>query len=154
MRLRFSQAVRAYKKKKVKSFWWKFFTNWLLEKQIWNDLWTVKKSFQWIIDYDTKSYTIIVPIWFETDLGSIPKPLWIFFDKTKYVWFILHDYMISQVGKHIFSDKWVKTITRKIADEILIEAMNYEWASSIEKFFIYIWVRIGSLFKFKRKWNQ
>jgi len=122
--------------------------NWLLEKIPGSRYWKVQKEFVWYIDYEQKGtkyikYSsdirvlnrIIVNKWFKTDFGSIPQFLWIFFDKTKYISYILHDYLISKTN-----------IERIVCDQVLIDAMALEWAWRIERFFIYIWVRIWSFF--------
>ena len=126
--------------------------NWLLEKIPCSRNWKVQKEFVWYIDYEQKwtkyiKYSseivvlnrIIVPKWFKTDFGSIPQFLWICFDKTKYISYILHDYLISKTK-----------IERIVCDRVLIDAMKLEWAWSTERFFIYIWVRIWSFFDIGR----
>jgi len=106
--------------------------NWLLQKFPWTKFWVVKESFFWYIDYQNKKGKIIIPEWFVTDMWSIPRFLWIFFDKSKYISYILHDYNYK-IGKY----------TRKQCDLMLLEWLHIENASFIERTLIYIGVRIG-----------
>lgn len=131
----------------------KLHKNWTLIKELGNNLWTVDGSFVWYLCYMTKGYYIEVEHWFKTDFGSIPRPLWFFFDKTKYVSYILHDWLYSKpyIEKKVssVSYQWVM-ITRKQCDDILIEWMYLEWASRVEIFFVYLWVRLFWWLFFKK----
>lgn len=118
--LKYSQAVKLWQEG-------------LLKKIIWTNLWEVETPFVWYIEYETKSFPVKVPKWFISNLWSIPKVLWVFFNPTKYVAFLLHDWM--------YAIKWAE-YSRKQADMILLEALHYEWASFVERFFIYFWVRL------------
>ena len=114
--------------------------NWLLKKLSNTPFWAVCEPFFWYVEYGSKKDKITVPEWFLTDMWSIPRLLWIFFDKTKYISFILHDYLCSNTKYN-----------RKQADLILLEALRIEWASIIERICIYIWVRIGAMFWIGKK---
>jgi len=116
--------------------------NWLLKKIPNSSDFKVVEEFYWYIDYNIKEIKIIVPEGFKTNFGSIPRFLWIFFDKTKYISYILHDYL--------YSKNW-DNVTRKWADLILLEALNVEWASFMERVSIYFWVRIGGFLFYKKK---
>ena len=117
--------------------------NWLLRKVPNSKYWTVCEKFIWYIDYNNKKHPIIVPVWFETDFGSIPFPFKNIFNPTRYISYILHDKLMYDVKE--------KKLTRKQADLILIEALSVEWASVIEKLFICIWVRIWAMFRIGKK---
>ena len=113
--------------------------NWLLKKLPRTDLFEVREEFSWWVDYDNKLNNIMVPKWFKTNFWSIPRTLRVFFSPTKYISYILHDWLYYN---SIF-------FTRKEADKILLEALNVEWASKIEKFFIYSGVRIFGWYFYK-----
>jgi hypothetical protein len=124
--------------------------NWLLQKIPNSDLWRVKKEFIWFLNYQDKKEYVIVARWFTSNFWSIPKPLRIFFNPTKYVSFLLHDALYT---KNSFISIWefkAREPTRKEADYILLEALNVEWAWIIEKFCIYIWVRSFWFLFFKK----
>lgn len=121
----------------------KLWQNWLLMKIPSSDYWVVKKAFYWYIDYKEKDIKITVSKWFLTDFWSVPRILWSIFDKTKYISYILHDKMYSK-------EFWI-ALTRKQADQILLEALHVEGASFIERTLIYIWVRIWWGLFFKKK---
>ena len=119
--------------------------NWLLQKIPRSNKWRVETEFVWFIDYKTKKEYVEIHKWFKTDFGSIPKILQGIFNPTRYISYILHDYLYSDFW-HIKKQEseWVIYLnyTRKDADKILREALKVEWASFIERWLIYIWVRI------------
>jgi len=119
--------------------------NWLLEKIPRSNFWKVETEFVWFIDYQTKKEYVEIHKWFKTDFWSIPKFLQNIFSPTRYLAYILHDFLYSKNGR--IKEKvydWEKYIsyTRKQADKILREAMKVEWASFLERWLVYIWVRI------------
>jgi len=120
----------------------KLWHNWLLKKIPKSNFWEVKEEFYWYIDFENKRGKIIVPVWFKTNFWSIPRLLRIFFDPTKYIWYIVHDYLYSEEWVIELNDWWETWYTRKESDQILIATLNLESARIIEKFCIYIWVRI------------
>jgi len=116
--------------------------NWLLQKIPWTDLWTVFKSFKWEVVYWDRNTTITVPYWTITDFWSIPFFLRTFINPTKYISYILHDYLYS-------NDFMInrKILSRKDKDLILLESLWVEWAFLFTRVLIYLWVRIwGGLF--------
>jgi len=116
--------------------------NWLLRKIPNSNYWVVMSEFYWYIDHDTKVQKVIVPVWFKTNFGSIPKPLRIFFNPTDYIWYIMHDYLYNKMWEIIIEwENCVINYTRKDADLILLETLNLECAIFIEKILIYYWVR-------------
>lgn len=124
--------------------------NWLLKKLPNSDLFEVREEFIWYLDYSTKKEYVVIPRWFRTNFWSIPRLLRFFFNPVQYISYLLHDYGYS---KNAFICIWeyeAREFTRKEADMILLEALNVEWAWIIEKFCIYIWVRIGGWLNFKK----
>ena len=115
--------------------------NWLLQKVPNSDLWRVKKEFVWYLNYQDKKEYVVVPRWFISNFGSIPKPLRIFFNPTRYISYLLHDYTYSKNSFICVWDFRAREPTRKEADYILLEALNIEGAWTIEKLIVYIWVR-------------
>lgn len=146
--------------------------NWLLQKIPWSNYWIVKEEFIWFINYETKLSFVIIPKWFKTNFWSIPKIIQNIFSPTKYLAYVLHDYLYSKDSKIIISDhmdsfdKEIHSLrvlfeennnpkiyakpNRKFADKILIEAIKVEWWIFIERFFIYLWVRIFWFLKFNK----
>ncbi len=106
--------------------------NWHLMKKSWTNDWLVMKPFVWFLDYNNRKWKIEVPLGFITDFGSIPQLLWIFFNPTKFVSYILHDYL--------YSNPWL--LTRKECDIILIEALKIEWMWLLKRILIYLAVRL------------
>ena len=116
--------------------------NWLLQKLPWTDLWTVFNSFKWEVVYWDRNTIITVPYGTVTDFGSIPFFLRAFINPTKYISYILHDYLYE----NDFLINW-KILSRKDKDLILFEALWVEWAFLFTRVLIYLWVRIwGGLF--------
>lgn len=114
-----------------------------VRKVSWSKYWIVQESFFWLLDYGEKYWwCVIAEKWFKTDYGSIPRILWWIFNPTKYNIYILHDAMYQEKVKfHIWESEY-EVITREEADKILLEWLKYEWAWFIERYCIYIWVRI------------
>jgi len=135
--------------------WVKFGTNWLLRKTPNSKYWEVAESFNWYINYDKKNESVFIRKWFITDFWSIPRILWIIFDKSKYISYILHDYLYSKKWIIEDIDHYEKHLTipytRKQADMILLEALHIEWCWVIERGLIYLWVRIWGWLSFKKK---
>ncbi len=113
--------------------------NWLLKKIPRSKYWRIEEQFIWYIDYNNKDNYVVVPKWFKTDFGSIPKPLQNIYNPTKYIAYILHDYLYSPKGQY----------TRRQADSILRDALKVEWASFICRWTIYLALRIGGFLAFK-----
>lgn len=117
--------------------------NGLLQKIPWSKNFITKSEFFWLVDYDHEfSEKIIVPKNFVTDFGSIPRFLWIFFDKTRFVSYILHDFL--------YSKKYCWNLNRKESDKILKEALKVEWMGFFKRNLVYFWVRLFGK-KFFRK---
>lgn len=126
--------------------------NWLLQKVSF-DFFEVSTEFIWYLDYDSKNIFVIVPKWFQTNFGSIPRIIRFIFTPTRYVWYILHDYMYTKWVKLQYQDnnEYVEvTYDRKTADKILREAIKVEWAWFIERNLIYLGVRLWGFLHFKK----
>lgn len=118
--------------------------NWTIRKIGWTDLFEVIDSFYWLIDYEDKDgWMIIAEEGFRTNYGSIPAIFRIFFDPTRYNSYVLHDKMYWTQMKYHKWRKEFQILTRKEADKILLEWIEYEGAWFIEKFCIYFGVRLG-----------
>jgi len=135
------------------------FTNWIkighngLLKKIPNtDYFKVVQPFYWYIDYGNKKEIVTVVEWFKTDMGSLPRPLWLFFNPTKYIWFIAHDFLYSEFWViYETNHAWVeRPYTRKESDLILLEMLHLEGAWFIERYLIYLGVRVGWFLFFKK----
>ncbi|PZM81831.1 hypothetical protein DLH72_05025 [Candidatus Gracilibacteria bacterium] len=114
--------------------------NGLLQKIPNTNNFLVLSEFFWILDYDDEfSEKIIVPKYFVTDFGSIPQFLWWFYNPTRFVAYVLHDFL--------YSKKYIGDIRRKKADLILKEALKVEGMGKIKRNLVYLAVRIfGGLF--------
>jgi len=100
--------------------------------------WTVAQPFEWYLTYLTLSngkkwrYDRITVGWgFETDFGSIPRVFWIFFNPTKWVAYILHDYLYEMRWVYIDEFGKIKRVSRREADRILREALIVEARESL-----------------------
>jgi len=143
--------------------------NWLVQKIPCTALREIKEEFVRYINYETKLSYVIVPKGFKTNFWSIPKIVQNIFCPTKYLWYVLHDMLYSLDAKIIISsidkfDQEIKKLkisfnkkdkneltvypSRKIADEILREAIKIEWGGFIERNLIYVAVRIWWCFWF------
>ncbi len=119
-------------------------TNWLLEKIPSTEFWRVWKEFHWLVDYFDVSTRIIIEEGFITDFWSIPKFMRWFFDPTKYLAYILHDYMYRKESRH----------TRYDADISLLQALGIEWMGIFKRRIIFWTVRtFWGLFYKKKTWK-
>lgn len=97
--------------------------------------WTIKEPFQWYIDYDKQEGLIVVGWGFTTDFGSIPRPLWIVFDPTDWLAYILHDYLYYTKGIYFDNASGkVRRLSRKECDRIMREAIIVEWREQRKRF--------------------
>ena len=106
--MKYTQAVKLHK-------------NWLLKK-ISHDTWEVQEEFVWLIHYENSGYFVRVPKGFQTNFGSIPRLLRVFFNPTKYLAYVLHDFLYGKDGA-IIHDNYIEEVrvdyTRKDADNIM-----------------------------------
>lgn len=118
--------------------------NGLLQK-LQGEIFEVREEFFWYLDYQKKNPFVIVPEGFQTNFGSIPRIMRVFFTPTKYLGYILHDYLYSWSWKIIYQDDDEYSevqYTRKEADLILRNCLKVEGAWFLERNMIYLWVRI------------
>ncbi len=116
--------------------------DWTIKKIGWTNLFEVVNPFCWLIDYEDKDgWMIIAEKGFRTNYGSIPAIFRIFFDPTRYNSFVIHDKMYWNKMKYHKGNKEFVILTRKEADIILLEGLEYEGAWFFEKAFIYMAVR-------------
>jgi len=129
----------------------KILKNWTLQKIIWTKYFQVIDYYLFLIIIWRKKYTVKVPEWFITDFWSIPS-IFFFFDKTRYISYILHDYLYSLIW-NILNINWELEYTQWIADEILYawlktERMNTRWRVSV-----LLWLDIWWKYNYK-KYNK
>ena len=122
--------------------------NWTLRKIDWTENWEVDEEFLWKL---SNWYFVQINKWFISNFWSIPQFLWIFFDPTRYIWYLLHDQLYTNpyCFKRIESENttYFKKLTRRECDLCLIESLYLEWCPFFERLYILIWVRIwGWLF--------
>lgn len=137
--MKYTQAVRIHK-------------NWLLKK-ISSTEWEVMEEFIWYIDFDSKNTYVIVPKGFITNFWSIPRIMQSIFQPTKYLWYVLHDRLYDKDWEIIYEDKYEMgnvNYTRKEADKILLESSKVEWAWFIERYCIYLGVRLWGFNHYNR----
>ena len=108
--------------------------NWYLLKKSWTNDWLVMKPFVWFLDYENRTWKIQVPLGFRTDFGSIPQCFWWIYNPTRYLAYILHDFL--------YSKKYYWKLSRKEADVILYQALKVEWMWFLKRCIIYFAVRI------------
>jgi len=114
--------------------------NWSLKKVIWTKYFEVLDNYIFELLFYWETYTINIPVWFITDFWSIPN-IFFNFDKTKYISYIMHDYLYSLIWK-ITKEKWVELVyTRRMADDMLEYWLKHEWM-------IYPWRKLVSLWLF------
>lgn len=129
----------------------KVLQNWTYQNIIWTKYFIIKIAYIFLITINWKNYIINVPEWFITDLWSIP-PIIFFYDKSRYISYILHDYLYSLIGK-IINIYWELAYDQKLADKILniwlwVEGMSKKW-----RVWVCIWLKIWWRFNYK-KWNK
>ena len=125
----------------------KIVQNWTYRNIIWTKYKQVREPYSFYVVINWKSYTIIVPEWFITDLWSIP-PIFFIYDRSKYISYILHDYLYSLIWK--IGDL---EYTQEIADILLDEWLELEWMSRTWITGINIWLSIWGKYKYKKR-NQ
>lgn len=126
--------------------------NGLLQKMPNSKNWLVKNEFFWIVDYENmqNSEIIIVPKNFVTDFWSIPQFLWWFYNPTRYVAYILHDFLYSKRYTSPLAPLLNQRGERKSADLILKEALKVEWMGILKRNLVYLAIRVFG-WKFYKK---
>ncbi len=123
----------------------------MLQKVIWTKYFIVTDYFLFLVIIWKNKYNIKVPNWFITDFGSIPSPFF-FFDKTKYVSYILHDYLYSLIWE-ITNIEWYLEYNQALSDEILYHWLEEEWMNNIWRILVLIWLDIWWRYNYK-KYNK
>jgi len=123
--------------------------NWDLKKIIWTEFFIVSNDFLFLLEYYWKKYHIRIPRWFITDFWSIP-PIFFYFDKTKYISYIMHDYLYNYIWK-IININWELKYNQALADDILVAWLKTEWMWNIWRIQVLSWLMIWWRFNFKTK---
>lgn len=124
-----------------------------LAKKSGTRMWTVCTPFVWFLDYENKKGAIVVPVGFEFDFGSIPQPLRWGFDPTRYLAYLLHDYMYSLL-KEARHDRTLYKNKRKEADDALYDALRVEGMPMIKAWLVWVAVRLfGGMYQ-KLLWKN
>jgi len=124
--LKYSQAIELAKNGSIK-------------RDIWKWTWEVTEQFVWYLNYEDKREYVVVPEWFKTNLGSVPRLMRRLIDYTN-ISFILHDWLYSE-GCITLADSDIKIYcTRSMADSILREALKVEKVWFIKRWIIYLGV--------------
>jgi len=129
----------------------KILKNWTLQKIIWTKYFQVKDYYLFLIIIWRKRYTVKVPEWFITDFWSIPS-IFFFFDKSRYISYILHDYLYSLIWK-IVNISWELEYNQRLSDEILINWLGAEWMNDRWRTLVLLWLDIWWKYNYK-KYNE
>lgn len=116
----------------------KILQNWTLQNILWTKYFQVDLPYIFELEYNSKKHTINVPKWFITDLGSIPPVLFIF-DKSRYISYILHDYLYSLVWE-IVSIYGKLEYNQDLSDRILCEWLKLEGMNKTGRELVYLWL--------------
>ena len=123
------------------------------------DDWIVKEPFIFYIDYETKNEKIIVPEWFKTNFGSIPRFLWFFMSPTQFVSYVIHDYLYSEDWYiSIFDDEKISKFSMDFLKDWFfkwetygsIDITNVERSRKWSDRILDIWLEIEGMNRFKR----
>jgi len=98
-----------------------------------NGRWELLEAFEYHVGSEDSTDVISVPVGFDTDFASIPRPLWPVFppyDITHGKAAVIHDYLYR-----------VQTRTRKQCDQIFLEAMTVLGAGWLKRTLMYQSVR-------------
>lgn len=126
----------------------KIIRNWSLKKIIWTKYFRVFSPFIFLLIFDWQKYNIKVPVWFITDLWSIPS-IFFMFDKSRYISYILHDFLYSLIWE-ITNINWYLSYDQKLSDEILSIWLEKENMNKFWRFLVKIWLKIWWRFNYKK----
>lgn len=113
-----------------------------LRKTPWSDRFVVQEPFVWEIDYELKNKgKVVVPAWFWTNFWSVPALCRPFFSPTKYISYVLHDYLYTQWSVIEYNDGTTRQATREEADEILWFALLAEGMNKVWVVIVYLTLR-------------
>lgn len=127
----------------------KIIQNWTYQKIIWTKYFIIDKPYLVEVKIYWINYTIFIHKWFITDLGSIP-PIFFFFDKSRYIFYIVHDYLYSLVWK-IVNIYWKLKYNQNFADNILFEWLKVEWMNATWRNLVLKWLDIWWKYHFKKE---
>ncbi len=127
--------------------------NLLLSKVNWTKKdFMVMEEFVRYLNFNNKNIYILVPKWFITDFGSIPRFMQAIFSPTHYIWYILHDFLYSKKSKILIENECeIIRPTRLHSDNIFKEAIQVEGAWKIKSWIIWSAVRLFWFLYFKKK---
>lgn len=126
----------------------KILINWNLQKIIWTKYFIVTSEYSFLLIIYWKKYSVKVPEWFITDFWSIPS-IFFFFDKSKYISYILHDFLYSLIWE-IKSIYWIYEYNQFIADQVLIAWLEVEWMNDSWRVLVLIGLTIWWEYNFKK----
>ena len=133
--------------------------NWSLKKIIWTKYFEITDDYIFRLYYWKEKYIIIIPVSFLSDFGSIPA-IFFNFDKTRYISYLLHDYLYSYIWKIMLDtndtellrwELWEMVYDQEFADDILISWLETEWMNRAWRKTIALWLFIWWRFCFKTK---
>lgn len=110
------------------------------------DVWRVLEGFKYYLDDPTSDYAI-VPHGFITDMASIPRLFWSWLPPTGQYGqaAVLHDYLCETALIQNSKEQTFYQISRKQADDILLEAMKVIGVNRFVSYVIYGAVRLWAL---------
>lgn len=115
--------------------------NWTVRKVSGTPFWEVDEPFFWLQHYND-AWMIVVEKWFKTNFWSVPRLLWWIFNPTRYNSYVIHDKAYDQKMIYNSSSREFRLLTRKECDDMLYDWLKYEWAGFIERWAIYLGVRL------------
>lgn len=113
-----------------------------LFKVSWGKWWIVDRAFIRYFNYEKQfiAESIVVPKWYKTDFGSIPRYMQRLLSPTKRVAYILHDFMYTSLRQYI-DNETLYDHYRKIADDVMYDALIVEGMPEPLADVVYLWVR-------------
>jgi len=126
----------------------KILINWSIQNIIWTKYFRTTNQYMFLLIIDWKKYLVVVPCWFITDFWSIPS-IFFNFDKSKYVSYILHDFLYSTIWE-IKSIYWIYEYNQFIADQVLIAWLEVEWMIDSWRVLVLVGLTIWWKYNFKK----
>lgn len=134
---------------------------WKLLSKVDDRRWKLEDNFVWVLDYNFPNEVVVVPKWFITDFGSIPRPFWSVLNPTDKISYIIHDYLYTKDAKIYIKNRdnlspLMYTFARRceekkdnvckpdrfLADLILYQALLVEWMSKLYAAIVFIALRL------------
>ena len=132
--------------------------DWMLSKVSWTDFWIVWKPYIFEITFKWKEYEIVIDdifvlIWFNTDFWSIPVLLWFILKPSKWISYILHDYLYNNCW--FYDTGWHHIpLSKEQCDSILCLGMKEEWAWIWERGLVHLGLSIWGFVAWERCMNE